>query len=80
MTKLNYFKPIDELSEDFKSLSISEQQKETSLLLDNYLKHSREDFKYIGENTSQTKNIWSVYEHLKGIFIQRVEELSKTEK
>jgi hypothetical protein len=77
MTKLNYFKPIDELSEDFKLLSISEQQQETSLLLDNYLKHSRKDFKYIGENTSQTENIWRVYEHLKSIFIQRVEELTK---
>lgn len=79
MTKLNYFKPIDELSEDFKALTIPEQQNETSLLLDNYLKNSREDFKLIGENTSQTKNIWRVYEHFRAIFIERIEALAKKE-
>lgn len=79
MVQLNYFKPIEELSKDFEQLTIGGQNRELNTLLDRYLKHSREDFKLIGQNSSQTKNIWNVYEHLKEIQIKRIEALAEKE-
>ena len=75
MSRLNYFKPINELSEDFEKLTIGQQQMETAMLLEIYLKHSREDFRLVGKNTSQTENIWRVYKHLKAITMSRIEVL-----
>ena len=75
MIQLNYFKPIEQLSEDFKKLSIGKQNIELTGLLNRYIEFVREDYKIIGQKTQRTKNIWNVYEHLKDVRLKKIEEL-----
>lgn len=75
MPQLNYFKPIEELSEDFKELTIGRQNIELTTLLERYIINSREDFKLIGKNTSLTENMYRVYSHLKDIQLKQIQKL-----
>lgn len=75
---MNYFKPLNEIIEDFNKLSVPEMQDETSIMLSRYIRQSKSDISIIGEITSQTKGLWELYETLTTIVIKKAKEKSNT--